>query len=58
MYAHLTAWNNTKAAMSDREYCAELYRMAMSAQSGEERDRVVSAYPAAAQDWLKKVEQL
>jgi|GEM_PF-4602633 len=55
MYTHLTAWGNSKAALSDREYCAELYRMAMTS---DDKDAVVAAYPTAAQAWLKKVEAL
>ncbi len=55
MYTHLKAWNNGRAALSDREYCAELYRMAMTA---DDKDNVVAAYPSAAKAWLAKVEAL
>lgn len=55
MYTHLQGWNNGRAALSDREYCAELYRVAMTA---EDKSAAVSGFPSAAKEWLAKVEEL
>ncbi len=57
MYAHLQAWNNGRAALSDREYVAELYRCAFSSPDPMAA-AVAAGYPAAAQDWVKRVASL
>jgi len=55
MFTHLKAWNNGKAALSDREYCAELYRVAMTA---DDQEQAVAGYPTAARTWLTQVQKL
>lgn len=55
MKQHLTAWGNGKAALSDREYCAELFRCYFQAPAAE-RAGVLAGYPPAAQAWIAKAE--